>query len=224
VVIRGHRSKVQEPCVVPGAVLARHWEALGSPGALPGCAGCWGSSAGSRAPMRARIQPCFVAHFMRCALPVCPRLQARALAAFRLDPERWGVNVQPYSGRWGSSLTPLRECCACGYGCTVFEMVGSCRVFVFAAEQTCSAGCHDILLRFITLPRCSVTCTNPPTALLNTSACPPAPLQPRQLCRVHRAVTAPRPHHGPGPALRRPPHPRLLHRGGQEDLGHLHLL
>ena len=25
--------------------------------------------------------------------------KARALAAFRLDPEHWGVNVQPYSGR-----------------------------------------------------------------------------------------------------------------------------
>jgi glycine/serine hydroxymethyltransferase len=25
--------------------------------------------------------------------------KARALAAYRLDPEHWGVNVQPYSGR-----------------------------------------------------------------------------------------------------------------------------
>jgi len=24
--------------------------------------------------------------------------QSRALEAFRLDPEQWGVNVQPYSG------------------------------------------------------------------------------------------------------------------------------
>ena len=30
---------------------------------------------------------------------LCCALQARALAAFRLDPEHWGVNVQPYSGR-----------------------------------------------------------------------------------------------------------------------------
>lgn len=26
--------------------------------------------------------------------------KARALAAFHLDPAHWGVNVQPYSGRW----------------------------------------------------------------------------------------------------------------------------
>jgi len=25
--------------------------------------------------------------------------KARALAAFRLSPDEWGVNVQPYSGR-----------------------------------------------------------------------------------------------------------------------------
>lgn len=26
--------------------------------------------------------------------------KARALQAFHLDPQRWTVNVQPYSGRW----------------------------------------------------------------------------------------------------------------------------
>jgi hypothetical protein len=31
--------------------------------------------------------------------------QARALQAFDLAPEEWGVNVQPYSGRWGSCVS-----------------------------------------------------------------------------------------------------------------------
>lgn len=30
--------------------------------------------------------------------------KSRALAAFSLDPEAWGVNVQPYSGRCGECL------------------------------------------------------------------------------------------------------------------------
>lgn len=30
----------------------------------------------------------------------------RALEAFHLDPEKWAVNVQPYSGRWVPSLAP----------------------------------------------------------------------------------------------------------------------
>lgn len=34
----------------------------------------------------------------------------RALEAYRLDPAKWGVNVQPYSGRWvcfvSSASTP----------------------------------------------------------------------------------------------------------------------
>ena len=30
----------------------------------------------------------------------------RALEAYRLDPEHWGVNVQPYSGRWRTSASP----------------------------------------------------------------------------------------------------------------------
>jgi hypothetical protein len=46
-----------------------------------------------------RIHRRFTAHYLLGALPVCLCLQARALAAFRLDPEHWGVNVQPYSGR-----------------------------------------------------------------------------------------------------------------------------
>ena len=49
-------------------------------------------------------------------------------------------------------------------------------------------------------------------------------LQPGQLCGVHGAAGAARPHHGPGPAQRRPPHARLLHRQRQEDQRHLHLL
>jgi len=48
--------------------------------------------------------------------------------------------------------------------------------------------------------------------------------QPRQLRGVHRAAQPARPDHGPGPAQRRPPHARLLHRQRQEDQRHLHLL
>lgn len=31
----------------------------------------------------------------------------RALEAFNVSPEEWGVNVQPYSGRWGATLLQL---------------------------------------------------------------------------------------------------------------------
>lgn len=31
----------------------------------------------------------------------------RALEAYHLDPSKWGVNVQPYSGRWGPCLPEL---------------------------------------------------------------------------------------------------------------------
>lgn len=37
--------------------------------------------------------------------------KARALAAFHLNPEEWGVNVQPYSGRqvaWHAAPSALR--------------------------------------------------------------------------------------------------------------------
>lgn len=52
---------------------------------------------------------------------------------------------------------------------------------------------------------------------------------PRQLRGVHGAAEAPRPHHGPRPALRRAPHPRVLHvleEGGHKEgrLGDLRVL
>ena len=52
--------------------------------------------------------------------------QQRALEAFRLDGDRWGVNVQPYSGEWtfisilsahqgvDSSPDPIFACAPCG--------------------------------------------------------------------------------------------------------------
>ena len=48
--------------------------------------------------------------------------------------------------------------------------------------------------------------------------------QPSQLRGLHGAAAAQRPHHGAGPAQRRAPDARLLHRRRQEDLRHLHLL
>ena len=39
----------------------------------------------------------------------------RALAAFKLDPEEWGVNVQPYSGAPPSRHRPFR--------CTFHELL-----------------------------------------------------------------------------------------------------
>ena len=45
----------------------------------------------------------------------------------------------------------------------------------------------------------------------------------RRSAGVHRAAAAARPHHGPGPAPRRPPEPRLPD-GHEEDLGRVHLL
>lgn len=51
--------------------------------------------------------------------------KARALQAFHLSPEQWGVNVQPYSGRWALPLASWEGlggkagCCAISTGLPV---------------------------------------------------------------------------------------------------------
>ena len=67
----------------------------------------------------------------------------------------------------------------------------------------------------------SVKCTEPNLWRLNPCS---AVQQPSQLRGLHGAAAAQRPHHGAGPAQRRAPDARLLHRRRQEDLRHLHLL
>lgn len=68
----------------------------------------------------------------------------RALEAFRLDPAKWGVNVQPYSGRWAclvldcvlvlhGFLVPQCSTCKGAYGAPTASGVRPANVVCFWA-------------------------------------------------------------------------------------------
>ena len=57
--------------------------------------------------------------------------KARALAAFHLNPQEWGVNVQPYSGRCASVGWPA----ACVTSCECDQLLGLVAAGCRMAEQ-----------------------------------------------------------------------------------------
>lgn len=115
----------------------------------------------------------------------------RALEVFHVDPQEWGVNVQPYSGSPGEhALAPPS-----------------------AAERSRAAS------------RWGARSARPRSARRHVRCCQRAhvPCTRSQLCRVHGAAPAARPHHGPRARVGRPPDARPLH-AQEAHLGDVDLL
>ena len=65
--------------------------------------------------------------------------KARALAAFHLNPQEWGVNVQPYSGRCALVGRPAACVSSCIYDQLLVLVAAGCRKAQQRATGCCTA-------------------------------------------------------------------------------------
>ena len=136
---------------------------------------------------------------------------ARALAAYRLSPAEWGVNVQPYSG------SPANFAVYTGFVRFFHESI------LHLPEPQCPYPPPPLpLLTRLTQP--------PQAPRPHHGPRPPRELFPPPPVITPRAPSPPHPPN-PQPPVRRPPHARLLHlhqhargQGAQGRVRHQHLL